>query len=36
MTSLQFLGYFSGLINIVAIFPYILDILKGKTKPHGV
>jgi hypothetical protein len=34
MTALQIFGYLSALVNIAAIFPYILDIVRGKTKPE--
>jgi len=34
MTTLQFFGYLSAIVNIVALIPYIRDILKGKTKPE--
>lgn len=34
MTTLQVFGYLSALINICALFPYIRDIIKGKTKPE--
>ncbi|HSW79979.1 MAG TPA: hypothetical protein VLG47_04340 [Candidatus Saccharimonadales bacterium] len=31
---LQFFGIVSGLLPLIAGFPYIKDILKKKTKPH--
>lgn len=34
MTALQFFGYLSAIIGTIASFPYIRDILKGKTKPE--
>ena len=34
MSTLQIFGYFSALLSVIAVFPYIYDILKGKTKPE--
>ena len=34
MNTLQFFGYFSALLSIIAVFPYIYDILKGNTRPE--
>lgn len=34
MSSVQIFGYLAALLSIVAVFPYIRDILKGKTKPE--
>jgi hypothetical protein len=32
--TLQFFGYLSAIISIIAILPYIYNILKGETKPE--
>lgn len=31
---LQVLGYLSGIVSAIAIIPYIIDILKKKTRPE--
>jgi len=34
MDAIKFFGYLSGTLSVVAIIPYIYDILKGNTKPE--
>jgi hypothetical protein len=34
MSNVQIFGYLAALLSIVAVLPYIRDILKGKTKPE--
>lgn len=34
MSTLQLFGIISALLNLAALFPYIYDIVKGKTKPE--
>lgn len=36
MPMLLVLGYLSGILGVLANVPYIIDTLKGKTKPHRV
>jgi len=34
MDAIKFFGYLSGTLSVVAVIPYIYDILKGNTKPE--
>lgn len=31
---MQAIGLFAGLLSVIAFFPYIRDVIKGKTKPE--
>lgn len=34
MTTFQIFGYLSGVLALIAFFPYYRDIFRGKTKPE--